>query len=61
MKEVVILPFQDSLSAGNGTLEQEGMLSVDGKRGSRRARLRSQEEFRNFRRKKQMMRRKSLL
>jgi hypothetical protein len=46
MKEVVILPFQDSLSAGNGTLEQEGMLSADGKRGSRRARLHPQEKFR---------------
>ncbi|WP_413459964.1 hypothetical protein [Herbaspirillum huttiense] len=61
MKEVVILPFQDSLSAGNGTLEQEGMLSTGGKRGARRAGLRPQENFRNFRRKKQMMRRKSLL
>jgi|TARA_Y100000296_G_scaffold52028_1_gene59614 hypothetical protein len=40
MKEVVILPFQDSLSAGNGTLEQEGMLSAEGKRGDGRAGLR---------------------
>ncbi|MCI1007529.1 hypothetical protein [Herbaspirillum sp. C7C8] len=27
MNEAVILPFQDSLSAGNGKPEQEGMLS----------------------------------
>ncbi|WP_166675055.1 hypothetical protein [Herbaspirillum huttiense] len=40
MKEVVILPFQDSLSAGNGTLEQEGMLSAEGKRRDGRAGLR---------------------
>jgi len=61
MKEVAILPFQDSLSAGNGTLEQETMLSADGKRSARRSCFRSQEKFRNFRGKKQMMWRKSLL